>query len=171
MNEVITTWLEMKSRSCFIEKTDAKGLDVVEAEIKEFRFNRYLYSLIGGIWNWTDKLLLTDDQWRAYAESDNLRTWVAYYKGSIAGYFELNMDSGFNVEIAYFGLVPGFIGKGFGGYLLSRAIKSAWEDCNAKRVWVHTCSLDHPNALNNYQSCGLTIYREEVVNRQISQGN
>lgn len=161
VKEIITKYLEMNLQSDFIKKSNVKGLEVIEAEIKEFRFNRYLYALVGEAWNWTDKLALTDDQWKEYAESSNLRTWVAYYKGSIAGYFELDTDSRLNVEIAYFGLAPKFIGQGFGGYLLSEAIKSAWEECKAKRVWVHTCSLDHPNALNNYQSCGLKIYREE----------
>ncbi len=161
MSKIITTYLEMKSPNEFIEKTDSKGLTIIEAEIKDFRFNRYLYSLVGEIWSWTDKLILTDDQWRDYAESESLRTCVAYYKGAIAGYFELYTDAEGNVEIDYFGLAPKFIGKGFGGYLLSSAIKFAWEKCNAKRVWVHTCTLDHPNTLNNYQSCRLKIYREE----------
>lgn len=161
MSNVITTYLEMNSYSEFIEKSESRGLKVVEAELKEFKFNRYLYTLIGEAWNWKDKLVLTDKQWKQYAESDNLRTWVAYYKGAIAGYFELNTDSELNVEIAYFGLASKFIGKGFGGYLLSCAIKSAWQDCNAKRVWVHTCTHDHPNALKNYQSCGLKIYHVE----------
>lgn len=123
-------------------------MDIIEAEIKEYRFNRYLYSLVGEIWNWTDKLILTDKQWKEYAESSNLRTWLVYSKGSIAGYYELNTNSECNVEIAYFGLAPKFIGQGFGGYLISHAIKSAWEKSSAKRVWVHTCLLDHPNALN-----------------------
>jgi GNAT superfamily N-acetyltransferase len=161
LSRVITTYLQINSRNEFVEKTDAKGLDIVESENKDYKLNRYLYCLVGEIWSWTDKLILTDHQWKEYAESSNLRTWVAYHKGLIAGYFELNTDSEFNVEIAYFGLVPEFIGRGFGGYLLSSAIKSAWEKCNAQRVWVHTCTLDHPNALKNYQSCGMKIYREE----------
>ncbi|WP_239995665.1 GNAT family N-acetyltransferase [Nitrincola tibetensis] len=158
---MITTYLEMNSPSEFIEKPDSKELTIVEVEIKDFRFNRYLYGLVGELWYWTDKLALSDAEWEEYAESDNLRTWVAYYRGSIVGYFELNSDSEFNVEIAYFGLAPKFIGKGYGGYLLSRAIKSAWQDCGAKRVWVHTCTLDHPNALRNYQACGLKVYLVE----------
>lgn len=159
MSKLTTTFLEMNSPAELLEKTDAKGLIIVEAEIKEFRFNRYLYTLVGEIWSWTNKLALSEEQWRDYTESKSLRTWVAYYKGSIAGYFELNTDDQFNVEIAYFGLAPKFIGRGFGGYMLSSAIKFAWEKCNAKRVWVHTCNFDHPNALGNYQARGLKIYR------------
>lgn len=161
MSSVVTTYLEMNSESEFIEKINSNGLEVIEAEIKSFKLNRDLYSLVGEIWNWKDKLVLSEQKWKEYAESSNLRTWVAYYKGSIAGYFELYTDSQFNVEIAYFGLVPKFIGKGFGRYLLSCAIKYAWSQCSAIRIWVHTCTLDHPNALKNYQSCGLKIYHVE----------
>lgn len=157
----VNTYLEMNSPSEFIETTCSNGLEVKEAEIKEFRLNRYLYCLVGEPWGWTEKLSLSDEQWKEYAEADNLRTWVACYRGSIAGYFELQTDPDFNVEIAFFGLAPGFIGKGFGAYLLSCAIKSAWEKCHARRVWVYTCTSDHPNALGNYQSCGLKIYHKE----------
>jgi GNAT superfamily N-acetyltransferase len=159
----INTYLEMHSPNELIEKTDSKGLEVKEAEIKDFTLNRYLYSLVGEAWGWSEMLVFTDQQWKDYAESDSRRTWVAYYKGSIAGYFELNTDPDFNVEVALFGLAPKFIGKGFGGYLLSCAIKYAWQKCNAKRVWVYTCSSDHPNALKNYQACGFKIYRTEEV--------
>lgn len=159
---MITTYLEINSPKEFIEKRNTKGLAILEAELKEFRFNRYLYSLVGETWSWTDKLKLSEDEWKNYAESNNLRTWVAYYRGSIAGYFELKTDSEFNVEIVYFGLTPMCIGKGFGGFLLSSAIKFAWEECKAKRVWVHTCTLDHPNAINNYKSCGMKIYHVET---------
>jgi GNAT superfamily N-acetyltransferase len=156
-----TFYLEMTSQSELIEKSGSEGLQIVEAEIKEFRFNRYLYTLVGEKWGWTDKLNFTDEQWREYAESENRRTWVAYSQGSIAGYFELDTDAESNVEISYFGLAPKFIGQGLGGYLLSSAIKIAWEQCHAKRVWVHTCTLDHPNALRNYQSRGMRVYCEE----------
>jgi GNAT superfamily N-acetyltransferase len=159
---VVTTYLEMGSAAEHTFSTNARGLEVKEAVIQEYRFNRYLYSLVGAAWQWTDKLLMTDAQWQAYAEVDSLRTWVAYYQGSIAGYFELHSDDSGNVEIGYFGLAEKFIGKGFGRYFLSQAIDAAWQQCQAKRVWVHTCSLDHPNALSNYQQAGFKIYQEET---------
>jgi len=101
-------------------------------------------------------------QWKEFAENENLRTWVAYYKGSPAGYYELQQQDDGDVEIAYFGLAPKFIGKGFGGYLLSQAIESAWDWKGTKRVWVHTCTLDHPSALQNYKARGLEVYRVET---------
>ena len=161
MNEVTTKYLEMKSASSLKDKKESKGLQIVESEIKQFQFNRFLYQLVGKAWQWTDKLSWSDEQWKAYAENDNLRTWAAYLRGSPAGYYELQQQDGGDLEIAYFGLAPKFIGQGFGGYLLSQAIKSAWEWRGTKRVWVHTCSLDHPSALQNYKARGMEVYRVE----------
>ena len=127
-----------------------------------FYSNRFLYSLVGEAWQWNDKLTESDQSWKAYSERDNLRTWVAYSEGAIAGYFELEISDNQEVEIKYFGLAPAFIGKRFGGYLLTYAIQQAWDACNAKRVWVHTCSLDHPAALANYQARGFALYKEEL---------
>ena len=161
-NDLTTFYLQMTSPEQLLEKPAVAGLTIIEAEIKEFRFNKYLYSLVGESWQWFDKLSDSDGQWQAHVERDQLRTWVAYYKGAIAGYFELEIADNKNVEILYFGLAPKFIGKGFGGYLLSEAIKNAWRLCDAKRVWVHTCSLDHPRALSNYQACGFQLYKQEI---------
>ena len=83
-----------------------------------------------------------------------------YLRGTPAGYFELDDQDG-DVEIAYFGLLPQFLGKGLGGGFLTAAVEKAWE-MGAARVWVHTCSLDHPNALKNYQARGFQIYRESL---------
>ncbi len=159
--KVTTYYLEMNSPEELIKKAVAPGLSIVEAKINEFKFNKFLYQLIGEQWKWVDKLSLPDEEWESYVESPDLRTWVAYYEGAIAGYFELSTNNSGDTEIAYFGLAPNFIGKGFGGYLLSKAISNAWEIPNTKRVWVHTCSLDHASALSNYKARGLKLYREE----------
>ncbi|MGD9044485.1 MAG: GNAT family N-acetyltransferase [Desulfobacterales bacterium] len=162
MTEVTTYYLEMKSASSLKDRNDSHGLQIFECEIKQFQFNRFLYQLVGADWEWIDKLSWTDDQWKAFAENGNLRTWVGYYKGSPAGYYELQQQDGGDVEIAYFGLAPKFIGKGFGSYLLSHAIKSAWDWEGTRRVWVHTCTLDHPTALQNYKARGLEVYKVET---------
>lgn len=164
MPAIITYYLEMKSPQMLKEKAKPEDFDVIEAEVKQYQLNRFLYQYVGESWQWHDKNSLTDEAWKDYAENDNLRTWVAYYRGSIAGYFELQRQADTNVEIIYFGLAPGFIGKGFGGYLLSCAIKSAWTWADTKRVWVHTCSLDHASALNNYLARGFEIYDQTVTN-------
>lgn len=161
MNTITTTYLQMTDRAQFQPKVSTDPLfKVTEAPDKQWRLNRFLYKLVGEPWTWYDKLSWNEDQWRSYAEDDRLRTFVAYHDGVHAGYFELsNHDN--EVEIAYFGLARDFIGKGLGGPLLSRAIEEAW-NMNPGRVWVHTCTLDHPHAINNYLARGMVIYKTET---------
>lgn len=161
MTETTTYYLEMLSPEELNSKDESNGLNVIEAGIDAYQLNKFLYQYVGEAWQWTDKLSQPDEAWREYVERPQLKTWVAYYKGSIAGYFELLAQEDGNTEIAYFGLAPAFIGKGFGGYLLSQTIKQAWNLSSTKRVWVHTCTDDHPSALKNYQSRGLKIYKTE----------
>ena len=137
-------------------------MNVIECEEPQYQFNRFLYQLIGTNWEWGDLDNWTDDQWRAIVESEDHRTWVAYYRGSVAGYYELYRPDGSNAEIRYFGLAPNFIGNGFGGPLLSHAIETAWNWHGTKRVWVHTCTFDHPSALKNYLARGMVVYKEEA---------
>jgi GNAT superfamily N-acetyltransferase len=158
---IVIYYLEMNSVDELIGKDDPLGLVVTEAEINEFRVNKFLYRLIGEQWQWEDKLPCSDAQWTEYVNDPHLRTWIAYYKGSIAGYFELLSDGQGTTEIIYFGLAPDFIGKGFGGYLLTQAILNAWSIPSTQRVFVHTCSLDHASALNNYKARGFKLYKTE----------
>lgn len=157
---VTTYYLEMLSPSSLDSKDLPTEMRVTECVCKQYQFNKFLYSFIGEPWQWTDKLSWTDEMWENYVNNGNLRTWVAYVDGAIAGYYEL-LREGDDIEIIYFGLAESFIGKGLGGPLLSRAIRDAWQ-WHPHRVWVHTCSLDHPSALQNYISRGMAIYKEEV---------
>ena len=132
-----------------------------EAVIKQWKVNRFLYDLIGEDWAWFDKHSWSVERWVEYAETDQLRTWIGYYQGSIAGYFELKKIDDKTTELAYFGLAPRFVGRGFGGYFLSQAINEAWQWPDTERVIVNTCSLDHPGALSNYKSRGFRIYDQK----------
>lgn len=122
--------------------------------------NRSLYVAVGGPWQWVDRLVWTDDQWQAYACRPELETWIMWSGSTPAGYFELEDQSDGSVKLAYFGLAPPFIGRGLGGHLLTAAVHRAWAK-GANRVWVHTCTLDHPNALANYEARGFRVYRTE----------
>ena len=165
MTDISIFNLEMTDRSQLKPKHDANGLTVVEVKIKQYQFNRFLYQFVGAAWEWTDKLALSDSQWQEYSEADNLHLFVAYKDGAPAGYFELQQQGDTTVEIMYFGLGERFIGKGFGGYLLTEAIEQAWSLPNTRRVWVHTCSLDHPSALQNYQARGFSLFRTDTEPR------
>lgn len=138
-------------------------LTVTEACISQYQVNRMLYQLVGEDWEWNDKASWTIEQWREYAEADTLRTWLAYNQGSIAGFFELKQIDPQTNELAYFGLAQKFIGKGFGGVLLSVAITEAWKWGRPERLIVNTCSLDHPNALANYKARGFSVYETKTV--------
>ena len=158
MPEVMTTYLEMTSGGQLRPRRSSDPRFAVrETAVCQWQFNRFLYLFVGESWAWIDKRTWSDEQWQSYVGSDDLRTCVAFLDASIVGYYELHRDKTQAVEIAYFGLAPDFIGRGFGGALLTDAIERAWA-WNAPRVWVHTCTLDHPAALRNYQARGMVIY-------------
>ncbi len=148
---------ELKSEHC-----QDPDFWIKECLVKQYPLNRFLYEFVGKQWYWTDKRYWSDETWREYVENKELRTWIAYKGGSPAGYYELQHQEDGNIEIMYLGLCPAFIEKGYGGHLVSHAIQSAW-DWGAKRVWVHTCSLDHKNALPIYQARGFKIYKTETT--------
>jgi GNAT superfamily N-acetyltransferase len=160
----VTTWsLEMRDRALLRPAHAPKDRFTIErAEVVQPELNRFLYTAVGGDWYWTGRLPWTYDRWRAWLDRAEVETWVARRGGSPAGYFELEQQDGGDVELAYFGLFPQFIGQGLGGHLLTVAISRAWELPDAARVWVHTCSLDHPSALANYQARGFEIFSIET---------
>ncbi len=158
---IVTTYLEMTSRDQLVPKRcDDPRFRVLQATVPQGQLNRFLYILVGQPWSWTDRLKWSDAEWEAYAAQTAVRTFVGYWEGSPAGYFELRGTD--EIEIAYFGLAPKFIGRGLGGPLLTAALEHAWS-CQPRRVWVHTCTADHPAALQNYEARGLRIYRTEAA--------
>jgi GNAT superfamily N-acetyltransferase len=159
---LITTYLEMRSRDQLRPKRSDARFRVREKTNRDWRFNRDLYFRVGEQWDWTDKRPWADDQWKEYATAPELRTFAGYYDSALAGYYELRRDREGGIEIAYFGLLPEWIGRGLGGALLTSAIEGAWRmEPNPLRVWVHTCNRDHPQALANYQARGMIVYKVE----------
>ena len=159
--EVFTYHLEMlapqQMRPAMASVAD---LEISRALIPCPELNRFFYTSVGGNWYWIDRLVWSYAQWMKYLDRPELETWVGYQSGSPFGYFELEKQEGENIEIAYFGLLPQFIGKGLGGVLLTAAVDRAWQ-IGASRVWVHTCTLDGPFALKNYQARGFRLFKEE----------
>jgi GNAT superfamily N-acetyltransferase len=165
MTSILTTYLEMRSPHRLRPKRCADGRLLIREKIeRDWRFNRDLYLAVGQMWSWNDKRLWSDEQWKEYGLAPELRTFAVHFDGSLAGYYELRRDDEGGVEIAYFGLLPEFIGRGLGGALLTSAIEDAWQTTSSvSRVWVHTCTLDHPSALGNYQARGMVIYKQETT--------
>jgi len=160
----VTTWsLEQRDRSQVRPAGPPRvPVRLEHATIPLPELNRFLYAAVGGDWWWTDRLPWTYADWLAWLDRPAVTTWVASVGGTTAGYFELEGQDGGDVELAYFGLIPRFVGLGLGGWLAHQAVVTAWGQPGARRVWVHTCSLDHPAALRNYQARGFEVYEIEV---------
>jgi GNAT superfamily N-acetyltransferase len=157
----IRTWLEMRDRTSLRPARLEDGA----ARIEQVRncppsFWRYLYTEVGRAYRWIDRLPWTDDDIRAYLGDPAVTLWLLTVSGAPAGYFELRQDGQGGVEIAYFGLLPEFVGHGLGGHLLTEAVETAWNG-GARRVWLHTNTMDHPAALPNYSRRGFTVFRTE----------
>ena len=129
-----------------------------------FQLNKFFYKNIGNKHKWVDRLIWTEEQWIDYVSSKNVKTYVLKFKEDLVGFFELiHHQEKKEVEIAYLGILEEYHNKKLGSYLLSEAIKISFKD-KINRVWVHTCTLDHKNALNNYMTRGMKIFKTEIIN-------
>jgi len=129
-----------------------------------FQLNKFFYKTIGKNHKWVDRLAWSEEKWITYVSSEKVKTFVFKFKDDLVGFFELIFHQEKNeIEIAYFGILKEYQNKKLGSYLLSEAIKKSFEN-KVNRVWVHTCSLDHKNALNNYISRGMKIFKTEIIN-------
>ena len=157
----------------YLEIKDLKNLAEVEkpninctislVHPPDFQLNKFFYKQIGKDHNWNDRLLWNDRNWINYINNIKVKTYILKEKNELVGFFEQITDTKNNeIEIAYFGILKDFYGKKYGGYLLSEAIKLSLNKI-IKRVWVHTCSLDHKNALNNYIARGMCIFKKEKI--------
>ncbi len=142
-------------------------LRIDQAQACPASFYRYLYREVGRFYHWIDRLGWTDEEIRAHLANDAITLWVMYYDGAPAGYFELLRYEDGSTEIAYFGLLQEFLGRGLGKHLLSVAVESAWSR-GANRVWLHTCTLDDPAAMPNYLKRGFKPFKQETYFTTIS---
>ena len=161
MIRVVRTYFEMRDRR------DLRPARLSDPEVRIERvvdcpvaFWRFLYSEVGKRYHWVDRLVWSDDEVRRYLDDPTVSLWLMAVHGAPAGYFELKRDEEGGVEIAYFGLLDEFTGRRLGAHLLTEATERAWE-AGATRVWLHTCTLDHPAAVPNYRARGFSDYKRE----------
>ena len=164
--KIYRSYLEIKSLDELKEvKKPSENYFIELADPKDFQLNKFFYKNIGKNCQWIDRLVWTDLNWIDYISNDHLFTYILKDKSEIAGYFELLLNKqSKEAEIAYFGIMEEYYGKKLGGYLLSEAIKFSFQ-LGCARVWVHTCSLDNKNALRNYLSRGMKIFKSETLIR------
>ena len=163
MNKKIQrNYLEITSISDLNESsvlTDGYSVQIIEQE--DFQLNKFFYKNVGKNHHWIDRLIWTEKKWIEYVSDEKVKTYVLKKENELAGYFELIIHTD-EVEIAYLGLLEEYQNKKLGSFLLSSAIKNSFLK-KPKRVWVHTCSLDHKNALNNYIARGMKIFKTETI--------
>jgi GNAT superfamily N-acetyltransferase len=162
--EVKRKYLEINSLKDLKEiKEISKDYSLEILNPTNFQINKFFYKNIGKKHQWVDRLVWSEAQWIDYVSRKNVKTYIFKHKEDLAGFFELIFHiENKEKEIAYFGLLEEFQNKKLGSYLLSEAIKISFSK-NINRVWLHTCSLDHRNALNNYISRGMKIFKTETV--------
>jgi len=158
-------YLEIKSIDTLRESNAPKFINSIDlVDPIDFQINKFFYKNIGKKHRWIDRLIWSDDNWIKYVSNLKVETYIFKVKEDLAGYFELiTHDDLKEIEIAYFGLLEKYHNKKLGGYFLSEAIKKCFLKEKINRVWVHTCTLDHENALKNYLARGMKIYKKETV--------
>ena len=162
--EVKRSYLEINSiQELKLVLKPSKDYSINLLDPVNFQLNKFFYKNIGKKHMWVDRLVWLESKWIDYVSDKKVKTYVFKYKNDLAGFFELIFHSEKKeVEIAYFGLLEEYQNKKLGSYLLHEAIKRSFIK-NINRVWVHTCSLDHKNALNNYISRGMKVYKTEII--------
>jgi len=162
--EVKRNYLEINTLKDLKEvKNISENYSLSLLDPSNFQLNKFFYKNVGRKHQWVDRLIWTDVQWIDYVSSKNVKTYIFKKKDDLAGFFELiSHEEKKEIEIAYFGLLEEFQNKNLGSFLLSEAIKKSFLN-NTNRVWLHTCSLDHENALNNYIARGMKIFKTETV--------
>jgi len=138
------------------------GLEVHRAVRPTLSFYRYLYDAIGADWTWYERKKLDDAQLAAILHDPRVEVNVLWAQGVPAGLAELDGRDRAAIELAYFGILPEFIGQGLGRWLVDWAIHHAWR-ARPRRLWVHTCDLDHPRALPLYQKAGFRLYDQQMT--------
>ena len=166
---VVRSFLEINSvKNLNRSKSPGSNFKISEVKPPDFQLTKFFYKQIGKNHRWIDRLVWEDKKWIEYVENPNVKTFVLKDDNNLAGYYE-TIRSLYNdhTEIAYFGILEEYYGKKCGGYLLSEAINKLFEE-GISRVWLHTCSLDHKNAIKNYLARGMQIFKSEKINVEVS---
>ena len=163
------SFLEINSiKKLNISKSPGPNFKISEVNPPDFQLNKFFYKQIGKKYRWIDRLVWEDKKWIEYVENPCVKTYILKDNSNLVGYYETIRDkNNDHSEIAYFGILEEYFGRKCGGYLLSEAINNLFKD-GMSRVWLHTCSLDHENAIKNYLTRGMKIFKSEKINIEIN---
>lgn len=164
------TYLEMRAPQLPLAAAPRADLELMHLPAPAVEAYRQLYSAVGQDYHWWDRIRMPVDELARIVQDQRVEIYVLKVAGEPAGYTELDRRLPGEIEIAYFGLLPQFIGQGLGKYLLAWTIARAWS-YQPGRVWVHTCDLDHPAALPNYIRAGFVVYDERMIEQMVLESN
>ncbi len=159
--KMVITYLEMSKEPRYPHQSQrAENISILRTREPTVSFYRYLYNTVGEPWLWYERRQLSDQSLKKIIQHSKVKIYVLYVNGTPAGYSELDCRRKKEIELAYFGLIPEFIGRGLGSYFLRWSVEKAWSE-EPKRVWVHSCNFDSPHAIATYQKAGFEAYRQE----------
>jgi GNAT superfamily N-acetyltransferase len=162
------TYLQMHAPPGIAAAAPIPGVAVKRVEKPSVEYYRFLYNSVGGAYHWVDRNRMPDEELRRIIEDERVEIHLLTVEGKPAGYAELDRREEGQIELAYFGLFPDFVGKGLGKFFLNWAVAKAWSH-HPRRVWVHTCDLDHPAALPNYLKAGFVVYDEKMIQQIVER--
>jgi GNAT superfamily N-acetyltransferase len=158
-NEIKTTYLELNSSEDFMPKRDYMAKMQIRKVENSFFLNFMLFIGVGSPWHWYSRLMWTLEEWESYFERNDVMTFLGFVEDKLVGYFEIEFDEQEEAELKFIGLLPEYLGYGYGGVILSHAVDMAFIS-GVTRLWLHTCNRDHPAAIDNYLARGFRIYKE-----------
>jgi GNAT superfamily N-acetyltransferase len=164
--KITRTYLQLLSKPNIDVNFPDKNTVILQLKEPTVDFYLYLYNAVGADLNWVDRKLLPKEEFKKLIDNPQVVIYVLYHYGHPAGYAELKKDNQDSIELAYFGLLPKYRGKGLGKYLLNFAIDKAFANY-PRRLWLHTCELDHPHAINNYLRRGFQVFDQKVVDQVV----
>lgn len=164
--KVTRTYLQLLNKPSIDFNFPDKSIEVCQLREPTVDYYLYLYNAVGNDIHWVDRNLLNREALEKIITNSNVIIYVMYYQGHPAGYSELHRENQDSVELAYFGLIPKFRGKGLGKHLLNYTIEKAFK-YYPRRLWLHTCNLDHPHAMNNYLRRGFQVFDQKVVDQVV----
>jgi GNAT superfamily N-acetyltransferase len=164
--KITRTYLQLLSKPSLDFNFPDKSVSIVQLKEPSVEYYLYLYNAVGSDINWVDRTLLPKEELKRMICNPKVIIYVMHYQGHPAGYSELHREAGDSIELAYFGLLPRFRGKGLGKYLLNFTIDKAFQYF-PRRLWLHTCNLDHPHAMQNYLRRGFQVFDQKIVDQVV----
>lgn len=156
----VVTHLEMTARPA--RRDDPKGSWTLrKVDNPELPWYRDLFRRVGEDWLWFSRARMTDTELAAILHAPGVEVYALVADGSDEGLLELDFREPGQCELTYFGVTAGLIGTGAARFLMNRALELAWSR-DVRRVWVHTCTLDHPSAVAFYQRSGFRAFRRQI---------